>query len=423
MIIWLLGLLLFASLGFAGYTLGVIRVAFSFVGLLVASLLALPLGHVLNSPLSSLGVKNPLLLGVLAPFIMFVIILTIFKIAGYAVHRKIDVYYKYKAGDIRMGLWNRLSPRLGACLGMANATVYLILISLLIYMFSYPTAQMVVNENTTTPIKLLNNAGKDLQSTGMAKITAAIDPMPDSYYHASDIMGLIYHNDLLEARLSRYPAFLGLDEKPEFQAIGEDKQFSEMRQRQDPILNILAHDKAQAIVNNPAMLKEIWSKVEPNLTDLENYLKTGKSETYDSEKILGRWTVNVPRVMGLVRQAKPNMSGIEIQKIRAILQLTFAKTTLVATAEKEVFLKNLNQVKMAEQKQPPNQPPPRCPARAPVMVPTVVGTETVHGTWSSSGNGYTLSMEKIGELKAIIDGDRMTITGFAGAPMALDKEY
>ena len=63
--------------------------------------------------------------------------LILFKVIGAVVHRKVDVYYKYKAGDLRMGLWNRLNHRLGLCLGLANAAVYLVLISLVIYVLSY----------------------------------------------------------------------------------------------------------------------------------------------------------------------------------------------------------------------------------------------------------------------------------------------
>ncbi len=421
MLIWILGILLFASLGFAGYTLGVIRVAFSFIGLLVASFLAIPLGHIFNSPLSSMGVKNPLLIGALGPFIMFVVILTIFKVTGYAVHRKIDVYYKYKAGDLRMGLWHRLSPRLGACVGMGNATIYLILISLLVYIGSYPTEQVVVNDNTTAPVKWLNKGGRDLQSSGMAKVAASIDPMSESYYKAADIIGLIYHNDLLEARLARYPAFLGLGEKPELQTIAEDKRFAEMRQRQDPFLDILGYGSAQQIINNPTMLQAIWSKVQPNLADLEKYLMTGQSDTFDSEKALGRWTFDLPRVVALVRQAKPNMSTLEMQRVRVNLQLVFVKTTLVVTTENEVFIKNINEVKLVEQKGQPNPKTGVLPK--PIMVPTVVGSKNLHGTWSSAGGSYTFAMDNgVGEFKATIDGDRLIVIGYA-LPMAFDKEY
>src|SRR5882757_1811254 len=118
MLIWILALVLFSSLGFVGFSLGVIRTAFTFIGLLVAALLSWPMGRLMNSVLGLTGLKNPVLIWLLAPLIIFFIILIAFKVAGMLVHRKVDVYYKYKAGDLKMGLWNRLSARLGLCMGL-----------------------------------------------------------------------------------------------------------------------------------------------------------------------------------------------------------------------------------------------------------------------------------------------------------------
>src|SRR3954466_13837859 len=108
MMIWILALILFGCLAYVGWTMGAIRAGFSLLGLLVGSLLAFPLGKLLHSLLGVFGLKNPLLVWLLAPFIVFVLILIIFKIGGYAVHQKVDHYYKYKAGDLKMGLFERL---------------------------------------------------------------------------------------------------------------------------------------------------------------------------------------------------------------------------------------------------------------------------------------------------------------------------
>src|ERR1700688_4678373 len=101
MIIWILAFVLFACSALAGFTLGVIRATFSLVGLFLGAMLAVPRGHFLNSPLGLVGVKNPVLLWFLGPVLVYVVILIAFKIGGFAVHRKVDVYFKYKAGDLR----------------------------------------------------------------------------------------------------------------------------------------------------------------------------------------------------------------------------------------------------------------------------------------------------------------------------------
>jgi len=62
MTIWLLALLLLASLAGLGYRQGAIRVGISFVGILLGALLAPPLGHLLRPVLAATGLKNPVLL-------------------------------------------------------------------------------------------------------------------------------------------------------------------------------------------------------------------------------------------------------------------------------------------------------------------------------------------------------------------------
>src|SRR5882724_6505204 len=313
MIIWVLAILLFAAFGFVGFSLGAIRLGVSLTGLLLASLLAVPLGHLTSPLLGAVGVKNPVLLWVLGPFLVFVVIVILANVLGLMVHQKVEVYYKYKAGDLRMSLWQRLNARLGLGLGLANAAVYLILISWVIYSFSYWTSQMATGEGVAFSVRMLNNAGQAVQNSGMARVAAAIDHMPESYYEAADMLGLIYHNDLLEGRLSQYPAFLAMGELAEFQDIANDKDFTELRQRQPPIAEIMGHPKAQAILNNPALLREIWGIVSPNLSDLQDFLKTGKSAKYDGEAIVGRWDFDVTGSLNYLKRLKPNIGFNEMQ--------------------------------------------------------------------------------------------------------------
>ncbi|HWI55839.1 MAG TPA: CvpA family protein, partial [Bacillota bacterium] len=120
MTIWLLALILLASLAGLGFRQGAIRVAFSFVGIVLGALLAVPLGRLLGKLLGVLGVKDPFLVWVLGPVIVFILFSIIFKAAAAVAHQKVDVYYKYKAGDLRLALWERLNHRLGLCLGLLN---------------------------------------------------------------------------------------------------------------------------------------------------------------------------------------------------------------------------------------------------------------------------------------------------------------
>ena len=75
------------------------------------------------------------------------------------VHQKVDVHFKYHAGDLRLALWERLSRRLGLCLGLVNGALYIILISFVIYAFSYWTVQMATDDKDP-------KTGEDSQSAG-----------------------------------------------------------------------------------------------------------------------------------------------------------------------------------------------------------------------------------------------------------------
>src|SRR5690242_805724 len=100
MTIWLLAVVLLASLAGLGYRQGAIRVGFSFFGIIIGALLAVPLGRIVERLVGVLGVKDPLLVWILGPFIVFVLISIAFKVAAAAVHHKVDVHYKYHAGDL-----------------------------------------------------------------------------------------------------------------------------------------------------------------------------------------------------------------------------------------------------------------------------------------------------------------------------------
>ncbi|MDB6018530.1 MAG: hypothetical protein JWR19_3019 [Pedosphaera sp.] len=395
MIIWILALLLFACLGFVGYRMGGIRAACSLLGLLFASLLAFPFGRLLNPILPLIGIKNPFLIWITGPFIIFLVILIAFKIVGLFVHRKVDVYYKYKAGDLRMALWHRLNAKLGLCIGLANGAVYLILFSLVIYVFSYATVQMAVGDNATGMFKTLNLLGRQVQSSGMNKVATAVDPMPPSYYQAADVIGLIYQNDLLESRLSRYPAFLSLGERAEFQDIASDKEFTELRQRQPSFAEIANHPKAQAIINNPDLLREIWAAAEPNLKDLEAFLKTGQSARYDEEKILGRWTFDLNGVLALIKKNKPTLGSTEMQRLRALIGLALGNSTFIATPGKEAIIKKYGTVTPATKAKPQ----------------ATVDYRNLQGQWSADGSNYQLAISEKPGLQVSVEGDRLTITG------------
>ncbi|HWX23287.1 MAG TPA: CvpA family protein [Candidatus Binatia bacterium] len=403
MTIWLLALLLLASLAGLGYRQGAIRVAISFVGILLGAVVAVPLGHLVSKLLAFVGLKQPVLTWVLGPLIAFIIVSAIFKSIALAVHHKVDMHFKYHAGELRLALWERLNRRAGMALGLFNGTAYFALISFIIYVFSYWTVQMATSDQDPKSMRFLNQLGRDLQATGFNKVARAIESMPPAFFDAADVVGLVYHNPLTEARLWRYPAFLSLAERPELQALANDVEFTKMRQRQDPIMAVLQEGTAQSIVNNPDLMRQIWTTAAPDLKDLRGFLETGLSPRYDPETILGRWRFDVNAAVAMLRRVSPNISSTEMQKRRKFMTAYFDKTGLVAMADHHAVLKNMPQLRQAG---------------APGS--TGPGVQTLQGEWKNLDGKYQLTFSG-SDLAANVEGDRLSFKA-EGVELAFLRE-
>jgi hypothetical protein len=265
-----------------------------------------------------------------------------------------------------------------------------------IYGLGYWTVQVGAPDQAGWPVKILNRMARDLDSTGFVKTARAMDPFPEVYYKTADVTGLLYQNSLLEARLSRYPAFLILGEKPAFQKLGEDTAFSDLRLKQAPLGQVLANPNVEAMLQDATLKNEIWSIVEPNLDDLESYLKTGISEKYSDERIYGRWNLNASASAAAMRRVKPNMSSREMARVRLALQAAFANAKLIAGTENVLIAKNFSGGS--------TEPDPNAPS----------AQGTSRGEWRAGTEKYRLVFDADGKelkLDAAIQGERMTVSG------------
>jgi hypothetical protein len=401
MTIWILAVLLLAATAGIGYKQGAIRVACSFLGILLGAALAVPVGHLIRPLLSLAGLKNPFFLWLTAQFIVFFIFSIISKVAGLAVHKKTETFYKYKVNDLHQRLWERLNRRLGLCLGLANGVAYLILISFVIYTLSYWTYQ-TSSESDSRTIRILNQLGQDSVRTRMARVARAIDKMPATFYDAADVAGLIYHNPTLQSRISRYPAFLSFSERSEFQELGTE--IADGWQKQISVKELAESSKAQVILKNPELLHSVWETFAADIPDFSTFLRTGKSEKYDSEKILGRWSFDPGGTLALARKSKPNLPPAEMLKQRRWFNTAFDKAGLVAAPDQQAFLKNIPRIK-------PGTPP-------------TVEYQIFPGQWKSLGGKYELALNMDGkaqEITVAIEGDRLTLNG-AGMDFAFKRE-
>jgi len=399
MTIWILALLLLAAAIALGHKLGAINAAFTFVGILLGTVLSGLAGKIFKPLLPHFGVENPIAIWALAPILGFFLVLILVRSAGFAVHRKVEVYYKYKAGDLRLALWERLNARLGACLGALNGTAYIVLVSFLVFNFSYWSAQVAPSDGESRAIKLMNRLGHDLQGTGMAKPARALVTLPDSFYTMADLAGFMAQNRQLTDRLAGYPAFITLVERDDLRQLTANPEFTNAWNSLAPMGQLLDDPQAKAFLQNKGLTEIIWATAQSNMDDLVGYLNTGKSAKYDGETILGHWAFNVSTTVAMLRQAHPNYTATEMRAARAWMTQAYADTKFVAGSDGEAgtgpaFLKNLPRIK-------PGTPP------------TTENT-TWKGSWTAKDAGaYDLLVTCDGENKVMTaqtSGARLTLT-------------
>jgi uncharacterized membrane protein required for colicin V production len=395
MTIWILAFLTLALAALAGWRQGAIRAAITFAGIFVAALLAVPLGKMFHPLLPHLGASNPLLAWALAPVAGFIFVSIIFAVAAFNVHRKVDLFYKYKAGDLRLALWERLNARLGICLGLLNGAVYFVLLCFVIFNLSYFTTQAsAAAEKQSGLIRLMNQLGRDLQSTGLAKSASAVGTLPPMYYQLADLSGFLMQNPQTGGRLAEYPALTSLWERDDMQPLVTDSTLTNALASGATLGEVLKTPSVQDFLKNKGLTKLVWGIFETNYDDLTGYLETGKSAKYDGEKILGAWELNVGVTIAWLRQEHPKMPASEMRSVRAMMTQAYSQTRLLLTADNQIFIKNLPHFKTQ-----PGQPP-------------VTELENWKGDWSLDGTSYTLHVKFNDQEKfmtATTEGIRMSV--------------
>ena len=394
MTIWILAFFLMTAAALAGWRQGAIQASINFLGILIATLLSGVMSKIFGWILPHLGVSSPVTAWIFAPICGFILLLVIFMAIGQAVHRKIEMFYKCKAGDLRLTLWERLNSRLGICVGLMNGAAYFILVSFLLFNFAYVTSQTAV-ANPSATIRFVNAAGADLQSTGMARAAAAVGTLPPMFYKLADTSGFLMQNPQAAQRLVDYPGLASLWERDEMQPLVQDSALTNAIASGASVNDVLNMPSVQDFIHNEALSKSVWNIVQTNFSDLTNYLATGKSAKYDGEKIIGHWDFNPAVTFAWMRQDRPRMSNKEVIAYRQWMMQSFAQTRLLLTGDNQIFVRSFPRVRTgAGQTQPTTE------------------LNNWKGDWSNDGKAYSLHIQFESEekfLTATTEGIRLTI--------------
>ena len=356
MTLWILALGVLGLFAAVGFALGAVRNLTFFLGAIVAGLVATPLGGALTGLIKSAGLKNPLWIYLVPSGIAYVLVLILFLALGFGLHFKIMMFYKYKRDDVSNQQWLRMDRRVGTSVGLLTGVIIFFAISKLIYTGGYLTAQVSTEDgNNPAWINFMSSARRDIHETGFDRVLAALDKTPAAFYQGSDILGLLYHNPVLQGRLSNYPYFLSLGQRTEFQEMGADKEYNDLIFGKASVKAIIEHPRTQGILGNAEILNEI---IGVDLKDLRTFLETGKSPKYADEQLLGFWSLDKEAVLVHMRKTKPDIKSVELASLRKTID-TMPNITLLATLNNKTHVKSSG-----------GAPPPTAPTVV-VQVPPV----------------------------------------------------
>ena len=392
MTIWILTLLVVGGTVGLGWRQGVIRASFSFVGIIMATLLAALLGRLIKPLLHHVGLPNETMAWMVAPIVGFLIVLTVFKMMGNYFHRQSEVHHKHKVSELELSIWTRLNHRLGLCVGVLNGTAYMVLLAFIIFNLGFWTVQVASSETEPVTTRVLNNLAKDGQTTGLNKVAPSVGVLPADYYRLANLAGLLAQNPDLSARMARYPMFLSLLERDDIQQIVSDGAFTNDWATHASTSQMLHEPAVQGLIHNNDLINIIWSTVETNMDDLNTFLQTGKSPKYDPEPLLGTWDFNVRITFAYLRLTEPNISSSEMGAAKAWMSGAYAQTILIVAADNQAYLKYWPDVKAKPQRGQP--------------LPTI----NYKGQWSVDGTNYTFNLSNGSDTKTFngaIDGQRL----------------
>lgn len=435
MSMWILAIVLLVIFAALGFGQGAIRSAISLIGLIIALFLAVPVGAMIRPVMAPLGVTNPVWLALIPPVVAFLLIYIVISGLSFFAHHKVYLMYKYKRDDADRIRWERVNRHGGAAIGVLMGAIFFLAVSGVIYAAGYLTVQLS-SDNNPASIRFINSVRQDMADSGFDKAAAKFQPAPQAYYETADVLGLLYHNPLLQSRLATYPELLAIGQRAEFQEIGNDKEYNDLIFGKPPVTDIIEHDRTQAILGNQEIMAQLKTV---DRRDLEQYLRTGNSPKYEDQPILGIWNLDKNAVLTFLRKSNPDIRTRELRELKAGLD-SVPPISVIATPDNKLIVRSDDPAAAPEAEEQPAEPAPEdpmaryrqfqpapaqaAPAAAPAPaspIPTLSG----EGTWAEEGGGYTVTLIDASgrEVKgtARVRADEL-ILSVAGANLVFSKQ-
>jgi hypothetical protein len=336
MSIWILAIVLCAIFGAIGFFSGAVRTALLWIGVLVACFLTGVIAPKLTGLMPKIGIKHPLWIQYTPYIIVFSLLALVVYGIGFGVHHKVALIYKYSRDDYSRLKWETMNKHVGLSLGLLIAVMLFFVITRVAYAGGYLTAQVAEDKNNPFWINFLTNVREDMHATGLDKSLAALDNTSSRFYEAADVIGLIYHNPVLQGRLANYPYFLTLSQNSDLQEISADKEYNDLIFGKSSFGAIINHADTKRILANQEIMDQLKGV---DLKDLKTYLETGKSPKYADEKLVGRWILDKDAVLTYARKNNPDMKVNELLALKKGVE-GLPDQTIINTLDNKIIVKS-----------------------------------------------------------------------------------
>jgi len=280
----------------------------------------------------------------------FIALVLIFAIAGFVVSMIVRKRLSDRWDEFQLDNFKQMNRKLGLCTGMVTALIYSVMMLSIIYRLGNFTVPFKQDGGDQGLLAKLNEARVQLDDTPFLTIAAAYDKTPELHYEVRNLLMLIWDDrgKKLQDLLTAYPGFYALSEESEIKSLigsedesdssesedsyavsdegsGSGESLYEMWKSGDSLTldQILSNRDVVAAINNRyEELKAIepGSKDEEKLLDfmddIEQFFKTGQSDLYGRDRIVGRWKFARNASLRATKENYVDVSSVE--EMRAI---------------------------------------------------------------------------------------------------------
>ena len=198
----------------------------------------------------------------------FITLVVIFSIAGTVASIMVRKRLESQWEDYKLENYKTMNRKFGLCIGLITASVYSVMGLTLIYQLGNFTGPLS-HDTDPWPLKTLNEAREQLDSTPFIKLAAVYDKTPKLDYEVRDTLALLLKNraSTIEEHMRAYPGFFALTETDEIKGLLGSEEEEEEEQDEEEYGGYGAEDDGTEDDGGDS-LYAIWKSGSLSLTNL-----------------------------------------------------------------------------------------------------------------------------------------------------------